>query len=85
MERAFTDDVIQSSQLDDYDSSEKENSPVKLSGEDVSKTLKSIPNWNDQISAPTVSFSKNKGIFIFSSLYFMYEEMCTVTYLLHIK
>lgn len=61
MERAFTDTIVQSSQIDDNDSSEIEESPLKLSTSQVENLLNKIPTWNTEKNpVPGVSYSENK-------------------------
>jgi len=46
MEKAFSDKVVQSSNIDEYNSSEIEDDNFQLDTDELKKSLKNIPSFN---------------------------------------
>lgn len=46
MEKAFSDKVVQSSNIEDYNSSEEEEDSLKLDAAELKKHLKNVPSFN---------------------------------------
>ena len=44
MKRAYSDAIIESSNIDEYNSSEKEEEPVQLTSNDLQRSLNKIPS-----------------------------------------
>lgn len=59
MQKAFSDTVIQSSTIEEENSSEGESDPLKLSGDELGMSLKDIPSFSKQCS--TTEIHKVKG------------------------
>jgi len=59
MQKAFSDTVIQSSTIEEGNSSEGESKPNKLSGEQLGMSLKDIPSFSKSYS--TTGIHKVKG------------------------
>lgn len=62
MQKAFSDTVIQSSTIEEGNSSENESEPTKLSGEQLGMSLKDIPSFNKSYS--TTGIHKVKGNYL---------------------
>lgn len=59
MQKAFSDTVIQSSTIEEENSSEGESDPTKLSGDELGMSLKDIPSFSKRYS--TTEIHKVKG------------------------
>jgi len=46
MEKAFSDKVVQSSNIEDYNSSEEEEDSLKLDAAELKRHLKNVPSFN---------------------------------------
>ena len=65
MNRAFSDAVIQSSNIVENDSSEEEQDPLQLHGNELEKSLQSVPSLNHlQLNYITVDDKNRDGNFL---------------------
>lgn len=62
MERSFNDSIIQSSNIDDNNSSLEEDDPLLLTPSKVSKELMTVPEWSYHEDRTPIT--KNKGMYI---------------------
>lgn len=72
MKRAFSDTVIQSSNIDENYRSEEEEHPLELTPEEAAQSLKNIPVWSNFKPVPTDNSKDNEGIFINICLFIVF-------------
>jgi len=79
MEKAFSEEVVQSSNIDEYNSSELEDDYLKLNKDDLKRSLKSIPVF---IKNHDVDDEELNGCYIIYIYIYMYTKFIDVLYYL---
>jgi len=61
MEKAFSEKVVQSSNIEDYNSSEEEEDSLKLDAAELKKHLKNVPSFNKKHKKRDVDDVESNG------------------------